>query len=66
MVSVHSEANKKFPSLKLLSSYGEWLKMLQMIGYPATYQQSFFAVDYLIEFTDFETDFRGYFTKLSG
>lgn len=90
-------SKQEFPSLKLLSRYQDWLNTLQMIGYPATYQQSFFAVDYLIErngldsiikyftlfeqsadanknfkeafgreFSDFETDFRGYFTNLSG
>jgi hypothetical protein len=42
-------SKQEFPSLKLLSPYRDWLKMLQVIGYPATYQQSFFAVDYLIE-----------------
>jgi len=90
-------SKQAFPSLKLLSPYRDWLNMLDTYEYSGTYQQSFFAVDYLIErsgfesivkyftlfehstdadknfkaafgieFTDFETDFRGYFTKLSG
>jgi hypothetical protein len=95
---VRTFSNKQaFPSLKLLSPYRDWLNMLDTYEYSGTYQQSFFAVDYLIErnglnsvvkyftlfehsadadknfkaafgieFTDFETDFRGYFTKLSG
>lgn len=40
---------QEFPSLKQLSPYRDWPDMVQTLGYSGTYQQSFFAVDYLIE-----------------
>jgi hypothetical protein len=42
-------SKQEFPSLKLLSTYEDWLKMRQAYGYSGTYQPSFFAVDYLFQ-----------------
>jgi hypothetical protein len=54
-------SKQEFPSLKLLSPYRDWLNMLQTYGYSGTYQQSFFAVDYLIERNGLESVVK-YFT----